>query len=239
MTTPSPGPVLRRLETLGGGIVSAAPRHVWYAAYGSNMHAARLAYYLNGGTPPGGARTYPGCRDPREPGHAYPVMLPGRLYFAFESRAWTGGMAFYDPDAPGETAARAYLLDVSQFCDIAAQEMYRETGTDLDLGRVLADGRARLGPGRYETLVCPGLLDGRPVLTFTAPWGIDEAEWNVPAPRYLRYLASGLAEGHGWDKPRIARYLAECPGLLGRMSAGDVATVIGDGGGDRAGERRH
>lgn len=228
MTTP------RRLEALGGtrdtvrGLpATPPPRLVWYAAYGSNMHASRLAYYLRGGTPPGGARAYPGCRDPREPECAFPVMLPGRLYFALESRAWTGGMAFYDPDVPGGTAARAYLLDVSQFCDIAAQEMYRETGTDLDLGAVLADGRARMGPGRYETLVCPGLLDGRPVLTFTAPGGVGDAELNEPSPRYLRYLASGLAEGHGWDSRRIADYLADCPGVLGRMSAGDVSAVIG------------
>ena len=195
------------------------------------MHAGRLSYYLGGGRPAGGLRTYPGCRDPRAPERALPVMLPGRLYFACESQAWTGGMAFYDPEAPGETAARAYLLEVSQFCDIAAQEMYRETGEDLDIGPALANGRAQLGPGRYETLVCPGQLEGLPVLTFTAPWRMDQVEWNAPSPRYLRYLASGLAEGHGWGTSETADYLARCPGIAGRISGSGLVALLKDEGG--------
>lgn len=175
-----------RLEALDGS-PEAARRltpvdRLWYAAYGSNMHLDRLTCYLTGGRPHGGLRTYPGCRDPRRPVRTTPVMLPGLLYFATESQVWTGGRAFYDPgpglapadDGPGrpgayELPARAYLLTLSQFSDIAAQEMYREPGGDLDLTEALTRGRARIGPGRYETLVCAGLLDGYPVLTFTAP----------------------------------------------------------------------
>lgn len=210
------------------GVRSATPHRVWYAAYGSNMHLHRLLYYLAGGRPPGGARTYPGCRDGRHPVRALPVVLPGRLYFALESGAWTGGMGLYDPQDPGETPARAYLLTAAQLSDIAAQEMYRAPGADLELAGVLATGRARLGPGRYETLVCPGLLDGYPVLTLTAPWRSHEVRWRRPAAAYLRCLATGLVEAHGWPVHRAARYLSSRPGAAGRWRPEDVAALVDD-----------
>ena len=194
------------------------------------MHLDRLHYYLSGGRPPGGRRTYPGCRDQRPPRQTIPVLLPGRLYFALESMAWTGGMGFYDPLDPGEMPARAYLLAVSQFADIAAQEMYHEPGEDLDLSAVLADGRAALGDGRYQTLVCPGALDGCPVLTFTAPWRSAEASLNKPSAAYLRSLASGLRESHGWTREEAADYLAGRPGAEGEWDAAGIAALIGDAG---------
>ncbi|MFI6846314.1 histone deacetylase [Kitasatospora sp. NBC_00085] len=183
------------------------------------MHAGRLDCYLRGGRPPGGARTYPGCRDGGPPDRAVPVMLPGALYFALESAVWGGGMGFYDPAQAGEIPARAYLLTVGQFSDIAAQEMYRDPGADLALDGVLGAGRERLGPGRYETLVCPGALDGVPVLTFTAPWSLPDAELNVPRAAYLRNLAAGLAEAHGWGPGRAADYLSSRPGAAGHWSS--------------------
>lgn len=223
----------RHLEPLPGRTTDAAargnhatPEHIWYAAFGSNMNLDRLAYYLNGGRPPSGLRTYPGCRDPRPPARSLPVMLPGSLYFALESRTWTGGMAFYDPDCEGEVPARAHLVTVSQFSDIAAQEMAREPGEDLDLSEVCTLGRSRMGEGRYETLVCPGLLDGHPVITFTAPWARDSVAWTPPAAVYLRHLAAGLAEAHGWEHRRIAEYLAACPGADGHWSTEAVAALL-------------
>lgn len=208
------------------GARPAATHHVWYAAYGSNMHRERLACYLTGGRPSGGTRAYPGCRDPRPPGRSLPLMLPGLLYFATESPVWKGGRAFYDPDAGGETPARAYLLTVSQFSDVAAQEMYREPGTDLDLSGVLRHGRARLGPGRYETLVCPGLLDGHPVVTFTAPWRSGEVEGTPPSAAYLRHLASGLMAAHGWSAEEAAGFLATRPGAGAHWTPGRVADLV-------------
>lgn len=199
---------------------------VWYAAYGSNMRASRLGCYLVGGRPPGGARTCPGCRDPRSPERTLPVLLRGRLYFALESAVWTGGMGFYDPDDPDETPARAYLVTASQFADIAAQEMRREPGTDLDLSAVLRAGRARLGPGRYDTLVCAGTLAGCPVLTFTAPWRSSEVDWSRPSAAYLRTLATGLVEAHGWDLGRAACYLSTRPGAEGAWSSGEIEGLL-------------
>jgi hypothetical protein len=229
-----------------------APRKVWYAAFGSNMHLSRLSCYLSGGRPSGGRRAQPGCRDPRPPERALPVMLPGELYFALESSVWTGGTAFYDPGLGAEddgnpdghghshgttpvtgtvnpargTAARAWLVTAEQFSDIAAQEMHREPGPDLDLREVLASGRSETGSGRYETLVCAGTLDGHPVLTFTAPWGCGDVPGNPPAAAYLRHLASGISEAHGWSARRIAGYLASRRGAAGYWSAEAIEGLL-------------
>lgn len=174
---------------------------VWYVSYGSNMSSARLACYLEGGCPPGGRRHHPGARDPRPPRHSAAVALPGSVYFAGESTQWGGGMAFYDHETPGPAAARAYLVTAQQFADIAAQEMSRIPdpndpieeiilgGLDPDLG-----GRHHVGPGHYETLVEVGRISGAPMLTFTAPHGIDHVEHNPPSPAYLAMLAEGLNE---------------------------------------------
>ncbi|WP_425681644.1 hypothetical protein [Micromonospora sp. DT31] len=130
---------------------------LWYVAYGSNLHAARLDWYLRGGRPPGGLRAYPGCRDCRPPRRTVPALIPGGVYFAGESRAWTGGMAFYDPTLPGRAAARGYLVTVEQFADIAAQEMYRPPGADLaGILAAVRTGRATLGPGRGADRHLPG-----------------------------------------------------------------------------------
>nr|WP_202447334.1 histone deacetylase [Streptomyces sp. SID5468] len=190
------------------------------------MHYDRFRCYLLGGRPPGGRRAYPGCRDRREPERWEPVMLPGVLYFATESQVWTGGRAFYDPDGPGRTAARAYLIGASQFSDLAAQEMYREPGRDLDLGEAVTRSRARVGPGRYETVVCPGELAGHPLLTLTAPWGHRDVPGNPPSAPYLRHLGRGLMESHGWDAGRTAAYLASRPGVDGHWTPEAVAELL-------------
>lgn len=137
---------------------------------------------------------------------------------------WGGGRAFYDPRAQGRVLARAHLLSAEQFSDIAAQEMYREPGGRLDLADVLAHGRSVLGRGRYETLVCAGRLEGLPVLTFTAPWAMDEVPWNAPSAAYLRLLADGLLSAGAWDTDAVASYLAACPGAAGQWSE---QTVLG------------
>ncbi|GLY25404.1 hypothetical protein Misp04_51350 [Micromonospora sp. NBRC 101691] len=200
---------------------------VWYVAYGSNLHAARLGCYLGGGRPPGGLRTYPGCRDRRPPRRDVPVFLPGGVYFTGESRAWTGGMAFYDLALPGLVAARAYLLTAGQFADVAAQEMYRPPGADLvALAVAVERGSVAVGPGRYETLVCAGHREGYPLLTFTAPWRAGDVPWNPPAAAYLGLLAAGLAESHGWAVDRIVDYLAARPGVAGRWEPADLAATV-------------
>ncbi|MGR4883370.1 histone deacetylase [Streptomyces sp. LARHCF249] len=218
--------VVRTVEAARIDIDGAAPELIWYTSYGSNMHADRLACYLAGGTPPGAARRYPGCRDRRPPARSVPVELPGRLYFATTSPVWTGGRGFYDPAAPGRTRARAHLVTAQQFSDIAAQEMYREPGADVDLTEVLRSGRDEWGPGRYETLICCGALEGVPVLTFTAPWVMHDVDWVKPSAPYVKYLAAGLLESGAWTGRSIAGYLARCPGAAGHWSAAQILDLL-------------
>ena len=187
--------------------------HVWYVSYGSNMSSARLACYIEGGTPPGGSRANPGCRDRTPPVRDVPVDLPGSVYFAGQSPQWGGGVAFYDHETPGTTAARGYLVTAGQLADIAAQEMYRDprAGDPLEelLLEPIPDGRHRLGDGRYETLVEVGRVDGSPLLTFTAPHGSSHVEHTTPSPAYLAMLAEGLRESRAWDGSTTDAYLAD------------------------------
>jgi len=184
---------------------------VWYVSYGSNMSARRFACYIEGGTPAGGTRHNPGARDRRLPERTMPVDLPGTVYFAGESPQWGGGVAFYDHATPGFTAARGYLVTAEQFADIAAQEMYRLPQADDQLSELvlapLTNGRHELGPGRYETLVEVGRVEGRPLLTFTSPHGLEHVEHTQPAPAYLSMVADGLRESRGWDEEQVAAYL--------------------------------
>ncbi|WSS31733.1 histone deacetylase [Streptomyces sp. NBC_01185] len=190
------------------------------------MHLARLACYIEGGQPPGANRVYPGCRDRALPSRSVPVELQGALYFATESPVWGGGRAFYDPGHEGRLYARAHLVSASQFADIAAQEMYRAPGVDLDLSEVLTSGVASLGSGRYETLVCAGQMDGLPVLTFTAPWSADEVTLVPPSSAYVRFLASGLLEAGAWDADAVAAYVASSRGAAGYWSQHAIRDLI-------------
>jgi hypothetical protein len=199
---------------------------VWYVAYGSNMHADRLACYLAGGTPPGALAACPGARDRRPPRRDTGVWLPGGVYFTTRSPVWDGGRAFYDPDGPGPAAARAWLITVSQLSDIVAQEMYRDPGADLDLTAVLTTGRDQLGPGRYETLLLVGDREGYPLLTFTAPWRGADVAAVAPSLPYLRILAGGLAAAHHWDAERCATYLAGLRGAAGTWTPATLASLL-------------
>src|SRR4051812_13013042 len=194
------------MDTLGRDM-----SQVWYVSYGSNMCAARLACYIEGGQPVGGRRANPGARDRQLPRRSIPVDLPGTMYFAGESPQWGGGVAFYDHETPGFTAARGYLVTAEQLTDIAAQEMYRvpQPGDPLEqvVLQPLEGGRHQVGPGRYETLVEVGRVEDLPLLTFTSPHGVGHVERTLPSERYLALLTEGLRESRGWDDARIAAYL--------------------------------
>ncbi|MYV98187.1 histone deacetylase [Streptomyces sp. SID3343] len=190
------------------------------------MHGERFDHYLRGGRPEHGARTYPGCRDRTPPRRTAPVRLPGRMYFALESLVWTGGLALYDPLDPGETLARAYLLTTDQFTDVAAQEMHRPPGAAVSLTAAIEHGTATLGPGRYETLISPGRLDGHPLLTFTAPWRSETTVWTAPSAPYLRHLAQGLIETHAHTPTQAATYLATRPGAAGTWTTNAIESLL-------------
>ena len=141
------------------------------------MSAARLACYLTGGCPPGGRLSHRGARDATLPTRSLAFTLPGRVFFAGESRVWGGGRAFYDPEVPGPTPARAYLVTAEQFDDIREQE-----------------------PPVYDRLLEVGVRDGHPMLTFTSAHGSHDVAPTAPAKEYLRTIGEGVAEAHGWER---------------------------------------
>ncbi|WP_222850265.1 histone deacetylase [Allosaccharopolyspora coralli] len=156
------------------------------------------------------------------------TLLTGGIYFATHSPVWNGGRALFDPDLPGTAAARAWLVTPQQFADIAAQEMYREPGEDLDLDEVLRTGRAAMGPGRYETLLYVGDVDGYPQLTFTADHGHRDVDPVPPSAPYLAMLVGGLQEAHGWSPEATADYLASRPGIGTWNAEAILAACIDD-----------
>jgi hypothetical protein len=181
-------------------------------SYGSNMARARLACYLAGGRPPGARRHYPGARDRALPREDRAVHLPGRVWFAGRSAVWGGGTAFYDHHAVGPTPARAYRITAGQLTDVAAQEMHRSPAHDDPLEAALVagiDGRHAAGPGRYETLVAVGHLDGLPMVTFTAPHGHADVPHAAPSAAYAATISAGLREAHGWSDAEVAAYLGK------------------------------
>ncbi|GAB2611554.1 histone deacetylase [Kribbella endophytica] len=200
----------------------------WYVAYGSNLASDRFRCYLAGGQPAGGRRVYPGCRDPREPQRVAAVEVPGGLVFSGESAAWGGGRAFYDLAAPGVVAGRAYLVTAEQLGDVAAQEMYREPGSEFarDLTEALDDvDEVRvMGPGRYETIARLGERDGVPMFTVTDVNAAD-LEPSAPSAAYLRWIATGLKEAHGWDPAQVADYLSEARGVAGAWDLDELARI--------------
>ena len=201
---------------------------VWYACYGSNLLRERFLCYLQGGRPRGAARTYPGARDRSEPARDVPMTLPGDVFFGWSSPTWGGGIAFYHPEVTGEALARAYLVTDQQFSDVAAQEMRREPGTDLDLTTVLDERRHDTGPGRYESLHLVGELDGHPVLTFTAP-DPDALQRNAPSEPYLATVARGLRETHGLSDAALCDYLLTRPGVHQAWTRERLTALVAQG----------
>jgi hypothetical protein len=208
---------------------------IWYVAYGSNLALERFTCYVAGGRPRGGARVYPGCRNQDPPQKSAAVTLPGGLVFAGASKVWGGGSAFYNPSAPTQLAGRAYLLTPDQLGDVAAQEMWREPGGPfaLEVAALVPDlDRIHtMGPGRYETLIRLGELDGLPMFTVTHGT-VADLDPVAPTAPYLRWIATGLTESHGWGIDRVITYLHAAAGVQLGWTQGALRSALeGDAGG--------
>lgn len=197
---------------------------VWYVAYGSNTNAARFGCYLSGGRPRGARRTYRGCRDQSPPVRDVGIRLAGGLTFAGSSTVWGGGIAFFDPSADGELAARAYLLTFGQLSDVVAQEIRRPVGSDLELGSGV-DRRWALPSAAYETLLHVGDRDGLPMFTITSLQNLDP---TAPSAPYLRTMLDGLGETFGWTPDKRADYLSRAPGVAPAWTARQLVDLCDD-----------
>ena len=191
---------------------------MFYAAYGSNLSAERFACYIGGGTAAGASRALPGARDRRQPESWHALRLPGRLSFRGHSPTWGGAPAIFEPatltgHGGTEVFARAWRLGWDQLEDVMAQENGRAT-IPLDVESVaLVDGTSMLvGPGRYDRLVCVGIHEGLPVLTFTAPASLELVLPEAPSPAYLAHIITGLRETFGLVDSEVVEYLGGAAG---------------------------
>lgn len=182
-------------------------KHVWYVAYGSNLSRERFCRYIRGGRPDGSERDLPGCRDTSDPVDSFGVLIDGGVYFAGHSSGWRAGMAFYDPRATGEVAARAYLITAEQFADVLAQETRQSPGITLDLTPAFRGDRYSKGVGGYSVLVRVGEHRGVPLVTFTRDPDTGPG-LAAPSAAYLATMATGLREAYGWSQTQIDRYLS-------------------------------
>lgn len=187
------------------------PKLVWYAAYGSNTREQRFRCYIEGGRIEGNSRAYERCSDPSPPRDILPLALPYQLIFAGESAAWTGGVAFIQPDTSATTYARAYLITREQYHHVVRQENHLPHLPPLPLGLAIANGDATIPalPSRYDQIIYFGHRGLHPVLTTTAS---QPADVNPPSPAYLVQLIHGLRE-MGLRQADIVRYLLSKPGV--------------------------
>jgi hypothetical protein len=192
---------------------------VFYAAYGSNLSAARFACYIVGGTAAGANRSLPGARDRRRPQSWRALRVPGRLYFCGHSQTWGGAPAAFEPaastaDHSGEKIyVRAWRLAWDQLEDVMAQENGRgHQALDVEPGALVEGFSMLAGPRRYDRLICVGTLEGLPVLTFTAPGPPESVTPAAPSLAYLAHIISGLRETFDLDDPAIVDYLGRFPG---------------------------
>ena len=198
-------------------------QRLWYVAYGTNLSRERFIA-TSGGAVRRRLMGLSGLPGPAGPGVRRAGLMPGGLRFVGVSSVWGGGLAVYDGEAEGEVAARAYLISAEQFVDVFAQETRRTPGLDLDLSLVRKTGRHSFGSGHYQTLANVGERDGLPMLTFTSA-RLPELADNSPSAGYLRTMAVGLAEAHGWSPRRIARYLGRFPGTAGAWTEDAIESL--------------
>jgi hypothetical protein len=176
---------------------------VWYVAYGSNLSAAGIQWYLEQG------------RDPSPPLADRPLTIGHGLWFGGESRRWTGGRAYVDHDVDDDpaTLARAWLLTRQQWADLHGRESGRAADDTFDLADLTAGECRSVGDGRYDVLVGLGVHEEVPVVTFTGPSAFAAGSATRPAAAYLRAIAAGLQEAHGLDARGAVDYLLARPGV--------------------------
>ena len=198
---------------------------VWYAAYGSNLLAARFRCYMEGGVAPGAdGPSAAGARDPSPPTDERATFLPWRLGFVYRSSSWQqGGVAVIGGEATGDeqTLGRLWRLTVEQFEDVVRQEN-DDQQLCVDLDRLLVQGSDDIGSGAYGRLLYGGERDGLPIVTCTGLRFPPEETAAPPSLPYLRCLIAGLRETFNLNKQGVKRYLRRLPGI----ADGGVSTEL-------------
>jgi hypothetical protein len=131
-------------------------------------------------------------------------------------------MAFYNPHADGELAARAYLLTFGQLSDVVSQEARRPVGNDLSLDSV-TDHQWPTKSHVYETLLYLDDRVGLPMFTITSLQNLDP---TPPSAAYLRTVLNGLGEVFGWTTDARVQYLLRAPGVSPTWNADRLAELF-------------
>ena len=157
-----------------------------------------------------------GRRRAETSGSVWPVASPLRA----SPRVWGGGIAFYNPDADGEVAARAYLLTFGQLSDVVSQEARRPVGSDLALGNGIAHGGHDAVPMSTRQS-CMWRPDGLAMFTITS---LQNLEPTAPSEHYLRTMLNGLGEAFGWTAAERVDYLLRAPGVTPAWTPADSSS---------------
>lgn len=203
--------------------------YLWYACYGSNIKKARFLCYIQGGTPKGAIKSFPGCSDPTEPIDSRPFTIKRELYFAKESVTWNGGgIGFLKPekDSSFKTYGRIYKISLGQFKDLLKQELQVTEDVPVDLERLRCEGFFNCLPeGRYGHLLHLGEIEGLPVVSFSSERFLKD-EINPPTEAYLSTIMSGLREIYDLNEEELIEYFQNLDGIKHTVIANNLPKIV-------------
>ena len=173
-----------------------APEHVWYVAYGSNLHEARFLAYLTGCGDDEPWGPHRGAADKSPPVADRRVEVSHSVRFGGNSQRWGGGCCFCPvepvPDGRLTPVGRAWLVTVSQLADIITQENRLPPDAVTMPDRFPEPGNSvRVLDGPIDRLLTLQPLDDIPAVTLAST---DLPPITPPAPCYRSVLATGMAE---------------------------------------------
>lgn len=223
-----PQEIARLAERLAG---DNAPTHVWYATYGSGLSRENFLKQIRGGQAANSTRKYAGCADQTLPVRDRFLSLPYNIYFAGVCAAWgDGGHINIEPmpSASAHTVARAYLVKLDQFEEIAAQQNERRERQRLPLREAMLHGHATVGDGsgHYDELVFCGIVDGIPMFSLTAVQ--PELPYRPPTDAYTKLLCEGLSEATNIGTQEAVDYVLATPGIAGHYEKHDIVQFFNE-----------
>ena len=205
---------------------------LWYAAYGSNVNRDRFMEYVTGGTSSFNGVRLPGCRNKNAPIRDVAIAINRELYFARNSDAWGGAVAFVQPQpSRSQTLGRAYLITEEQFIDIAAQENGRRPGDpELVLHYKFAEANPQsylnpADPSRpanqsglwYGRVLLVGTRESWPILTLTSEYdGFSDV--SPPSRGYVTCIADGIKQLGRINGNALVQYFEGKMGVKDRIS---------------------
>lgn len=206
---------------------------VWYACYGSNLKKERFLCYIKGGRQRGCKKYFKGCTDKSLPIASEKFIIPYQLYFAKESKAWNGGVAFIKSklniNDKKFAFGRVYLIKKQQFVQILRQENGKEIGnTSIKLDFDILEKKNYFILENqnlwYGKIINLGKRNRISVLTFTSKY--DFKDYNLPSKSYLKTIIEGIKETYKIKNEKIVDYLVSIPGIYGKIERKEIEKLV-------------